>query len=252
MRIRLLSAAAAAGLVLAGASGPGHLGAAVAQAAKADFYQGQAAYRKQNFGQAFRIWKPLAERGDIRAAFGMARLYFYGLGGVDKNDLEAAKWYTRAAKAGHLEAQFQIARMYALGYGVDQNYREAIRWYTSAGRRGHIKAMVELGDQYANGRFIPKSERRARLWYRQAAVRGSTIGMIKLAEMLAGSTRIPRDYRRAYTWLLIAEAKGSRAARAKRIQMLPRFYDGEVDRAKVWAKEYLTRGKLPPKLKNEM
>ncbi len=245
-------------LVLAAIALIGLAGAALADpddprdpAFQPDFYKGRTAFKNQEYQLAFAHWKRLAEGGHIRAQYWLGRLYYFGQGGIEKNDAEAAKWYKKAANQGHLEAMYKLARMHAFGFGVPQNGPAAIKWYRHAARRGHIKSILDMGRFHEEGYVVRKNEGKARVWYRKAARLGSHKGILRLARNLMGSTHAPRDYRRAYTWFLIAEAKGVPGVKATLRKLNRKFYDAEVARAKLWARDYLTRGKLPPRLKNE-
>jgi TPR repeat protein len=215
-----------------------------------DFYNGQDAYRAYDYDKAFGIWKPLAERGNLRAQYWLAQLYFFGQG-TEKNDVLAAKWYETAAKRGHLIAMFKLASLYARGDGVPYSERRVVYWYTQAANRGHLQSALTLAGYYTRGAYVTQHEGKARFWYRRAAMMGSSVGVMKLAQNLMSSKRIPRDYRRAYTWLLIAEAKRLLNARKYRLALTKHFHGDEIIRARKWAKDFLTKGKLPPRLKGE-
>ena len=94
-RLWLLATAAA----LAGTG----LSAAIAQSAGGDVRAGIDAWAAQNYGEAIRIWRPLADRGDADAQYNLAQAYFLGRG-VPQNMVLAEQWYARAARQGHPEA----------------------------------------------------------------------------------------------------------------------------------------------------
>jgi TPR repeat protein len=48
----------------------------------------------------------------------------------------AAKWYQRAADAGHSEAQLALADLYLEGMGVEQSVDQAQEWYQRAADQG--------------------------------------------------------------------------------------------------------------------
>jgi len=52
---------------------------------------------------------------------------------VPQNDVEAAKWFLRAAEQGLVGAQTIIAQMYEEGRGVAQDADQAKKWYAEAG-----------------------------------------------------------------------------------------------------------------------
>lgn len=60
-------------------------------------------YRQRNYGQALRCWEETARRGNSAAQFNIARMYALGEG-VPFNRMEAYKWMTIASQAGRPEA----------------------------------------------------------------------------------------------------------------------------------------------------
>ena len=79
------------------------LNAAVAQPESGDVRAGIDAWAAQNYDEAIRIWRPLADRGDPDAQYNLAQAYFLGRG-VPQNMVLAEQWYMRAARQGHPEA----------------------------------------------------------------------------------------------------------------------------------------------------
>lgn len=60
-------------------------------------------YRQKNYGQALRCWEETARHGNSAAQFNIARMYALGEG-VPFNRMEAYKWMTIASRAGSPEA----------------------------------------------------------------------------------------------------------------------------------------------------
>lgn len=71
-------------------------------------------------------------------------IYSEDLGGVDVDFKEAAYWYRKAAKNGHVEAMYALAEMYEEGRGVEQDIDEAVKWYREASEKGHLTAKTML------------------------------------------------------------------------------------------------------------
>ncbi len=63
----------------------------------AGFVEGVAAYNRGDFAAALQEWRPLAEQGHAPAQFNLRIMYNKGEG-VAKDDVEAVKWYRRAAE----------------------------------------------------------------------------------------------------------------------------------------------------------
>jgi len=52
--------------------------------------------------------------------------------GIPENDVEAFKWYRKAAQQGNAIAQSNLGFMYDNGEGVPGNDAEAVKWYKKA------------------------------------------------------------------------------------------------------------------------
>ena len=107
------------------------------------FLDGMRAHDAGHFVTAIRLWRPLAENGDVRAQFNLGTMYDLGQG-VARDFSEAVKWFRRAAEQGHGDAQYNLAAMYYLGYGVARDYVKAHKWFNIAGVAGHEKAKDDV------------------------------------------------------------------------------------------------------------
>lgn len=84
-------------------------------------------HRAGNTAAAIAIWQPLAETGDVNAAFNLGTLHQHG-DGVAKNLAEALKWYRIAAEKGDRASQSRLGTMYLNGEGTARNEKEGWRW----------------------------------------------------------------------------------------------------------------------------
>jgi len=58
-------------------------------------------------------------------------MYIQGKG-VPENDVEAVKWFCRAAEQGCARSQTSLGTMYGTGAGVPTNFVKAYMWYSLA------------------------------------------------------------------------------------------------------------------------
>jgi TPR repeat protein len=93
--------------------------------------EGRDAYKKGDYKEASRIFKPLAERGDVGAQFTLGEMHSRGQG-VPKDEADATKWYRMAADQGHAEAQNKLGISYTFGKGVPKDFVLAYMWYDIA------------------------------------------------------------------------------------------------------------------------
>jgi uncharacterized protein len=109
-----------------------------AQAQDADpFARGMLAANAREFAEAVRLWRPLAEAGDARAAYLVAMTIERGEGLPSADPAEAARYYALAARAGHAEAGNALAVMLVEGRGgLARDPVEAWAWFALAAERG--------------------------------------------------------------------------------------------------------------------
>ena len=129
-----------------------------------DFDIGFSAAQAGDFATAILEWKPLAERGDVRAQYELGTMYRYGWA-LPQDYAEAVRWYRLAAEQGSVEAQRTLGALSKLGEGVPQNYAEAARWYRLAAEQGNVVAQSNLGNMYRFGEGVPQDYVAAHMWF---------------------------------------------------------------------------------------
>ena len=85
-----------------------------AQTFKPDFWAGNEAWNKNDYATALKHFRPLAEKGDARAQTKLGWMYYRGMV-VTKDYKKAVKWYRKAAKQVHADAQSVLALMSRVG-----------------------------------------------------------------------------------------------------------------------------------------
>jgi uncharacterized protein len=87
-----------------------------------------AAWQRQDYVTAERLYRSLAEQGDASAQHFLGKMYESGEG-VRRDPVEAAKWFRLAADQGHIGAQLYLGSLYADGRGAPRNYVQAYMWF---------------------------------------------------------------------------------------------------------------------------
>lgn len=169
MQARPLAAAFTIALLSAGAP------AASAPADADRLGEAHAAMQRKDYPTAVRLLEPMAAAGNPIAQTRLGLLYYHGHG-VRESDAMALRWFERAARQGHAEAQFQLANLHAYGLselppGQDPQ-RLAAQWYFEAARQGHAEAQYSLGILFATGSGVQPSPDEAHKWISRAAAQG--------------------------------------------------------------------------------
>lgn len=127
-----------------------------------------AAYERGNYATAFRLMKPLAEKGNAKAQHNLGIMYDYGRG-IPQDYAKALKWYRKAAGQGIPEAQHNLGLMYYHGQGVPQNYTKAAKWYRRAANQGMADSQANLSLMYYYGQGVSRDYVMAHMWLDLAA-----------------------------------------------------------------------------------
>ena len=141
---------------------------------------GFAAYERNDYATAVKLWRPLADSGDAYTQYYLGLVYFYAFNaGIARDYKEALKWFNLAAVQGIAKAQWHLALMhYDSRYdskGVPQDYKEAIKWYRLAAEQGDVLAQAGLGYMYYYGQGVLQDYARAHMWYNLASAAGNAL-----------------------------------------------------------------------------
>ena len=156
-------------------------------------------------------YRNAAEAGDAAAQCRLARVYETG-NGVEQDDAEAFKWYSRSAAQGYAHAQFCVGFYYHHGKGVPKDDAQAAKFYAQATENGNAFAPYNLGEMYANGSGVTKDESKAAHLYRVAADRDNSDAQFKLGWIYSNGVGVAKDYLEALKWYQKAAEHGNASA----------------------------------------
>ena len=79
--------------------------------------------------------------------------YEGGMRAFESKDVKnALALFLSAARLGHADAQFRVGVFFYHGIVVKKDDIEALKWFRKAALQGHLAAMSELGIMYAEGK----------------------------------------------------------------------------------------------------
>jgi hypothetical protein len=108
----------------------------------------------------------------VASAFvALGSYYLHGIKNsqVASNPERAAELFQYAASYfGDPIAQFNLARLYLEGNGVDRDELQAARWFNLAAEKGHHGAQALLGRMLVNGQGVPRERARGLMWLSMA------------------------------------------------------------------------------------
>ena len=129
------------------------------------------AAERRDYATAIRLWRSLADQGEVDAQYNLGVMYDKGQG-VTRDYAVAVGWFRKAADQGFAPAQLSLGVMYENGLGVTQDFTIAASWYRRAADQGDTSAQLNLGFMYENGWGVTQNHVIAHMWFSLAAVRG--------------------------------------------------------------------------------
>ncbi len=127
-----------------------------------DYRAGANAFGRGDYDTALRVLLPLAEMNDAEAQFALGVMY-RDEHGLPQDDLEAAKWYGKAAYEGLGKALAELGKSYEHGLGVARDLQLAYAFFT-------------LAELRAPSSFIATSTRLCASGLRQSFRRDNSLG----------------------------------------------------------------------------
>ena len=126
--------------------------------------------------------KLAAAAGHTESQYLLGRACVKGAAG-EPNSIEAAKWFRKAAEAGHGGAQWELTRQLQAVPG-SAYAGEIFKWSLKAAEQGIAEAQHNLGICYAEGCGVEEDETKAVEWFRKATEQGDPQAQCHLAERL--------------------------------------------------------------------
>jgi TPR repeat protein len=155
--------------------------------------------------KAFQLNMECANAGSAKAMNAIAIQYQKGLG-VDSNNTEAVKWFTKAAEAGYSTAWYNLALHYKYDSPVD--FAKAYQCFAKAANAGHLGGYYGQGYLLYKGLGVKQDYKRAVALFQAGAYAGDAPCMYYLGLALRNGYGITANADSAKYWLEKAMALG--------------------------------------------
>ena len=167
---------------------------------------------EKNPVEAHKWFLKAAEQGNGRAQNAVGNDYANGTGGVEKNMEEALKWYRKSAELGCGRGQNSMGWCYEWGKGVEKDMEEAVRWYRKSAEQGCANGQNNLGNCYVNGKGVEKDMTEAVKWYCKSAEQGNAVGQVRLGLCCVLGWGVKTDLAEAVKWFRVSAEQGNAMA----------------------------------------
>jgi TPR repeat protein len=158
-------------------------------------------FESSEHGQAAQWYRKAAAQGHADAQCSLATLQMQGFG-TTHDPVSALTWYAMAAEQGHASAQFSLAQL--LKKDASAIAFDAV---SRAAAAGHAQAQCAMGDRYAQGAGLVQNWFEACRWYEMAAQQGDALAQCALAVCYADGKGVKQDVAHAFIWFEKAAAQ---------------------------------------------
>lgn len=131
----------------------------------------------------------------------MGDIYDIGGHGVEKNDVNAIEWYTKAIENGNTYSHHVIGAIYYYGSdGVDKDYKKAYHHFQQAGDILDKRADAQnyLGIMHQNGYGIEEDYKKALEWYKKSALQENKYAQYNIGNLYYEARGLEKDYKKAF------------------------------------------------------
>ena len=134
------------------------------------------AYKKGLVNLAFDLYKSLADEGHVESQIFVAWMFYRGIGCV-KNDVEAEKYYQRAASLGSPIGCFYFGRWLSRA----GKHSQAYDLYQKSAQDGYLPSVFRIGHSLAYGKGVPVNKNSAYRVLKFGASRGHVYALREIS-----------------------------------------------------------------------
>lgn len=149
-----------------------------------------------------------AKAGNVNAQFELGAMYHDGQG-VAKDFPKAKEWFEKAAAQNDPRAQFNLGVMYYTGESVKKDYKKAQEWFEKAAEQGNTRAQFNLGVMHYRAEGVKQNFETAMNYFTKSGSMGFAEAQFNLGVMLAKGEGAPVDVAQAYAWFETARSFGN-------------------------------------------
>ena len=161
---------------------------------------------EKDMKKAFELFNKGARLGDSECQYLLGMAYHFGQNGFERNGHQAELWYKKAVEQNHVDATYNLAKLYEEGKLLKRNIHKAINLYIKATELGSIEAPNDLSYSYYVGDGVDVNKEKAFSYCKIAAERGHISAQLQLGYMFAtGEGCIIDEVAAKYWWRLVSK-----------------------------------------------
>lgn len=204
---------------------------------------------EKDLDKAVHWFTKASDAGNDNASVILGELYTKGWNTKSPNFETAYEFFSKAAKNGNAEGQYNLALAYQKGRGVKENKEEAFKWYQKAASQGFAQAQHNLGSMYRDGVTVKKDLVKAFNLYSESSKQGLANSLANLGVMYFNGEGAKQDKVLALAYTLMAFEKKDADAQKNLSAIKASLNKAQIDEATQIAKSWKVGEPLPTESK---
>ena len=164
-----------------------------------EFQKGMELSHQKKYVEAFPVIEKEAIRGNAEAQFQIGKMYELGYG-TKINYKKAAYWYEKSINQGNSKAKNNLAGLYLDGQGVKKDLKKAYALYSQSSKQGNEYSQFNLALMYLNGQYVKQDSKKACSLFDDAAKKGHMKSQYNLGICYSEGKAVSQDYKKALYW----------------------------------------------------
>jgi TPR repeat protein/actin-like ATPase involved in cell morphogenesis len=162
---------------------------------------------EQDLTESAKWYRKSAEQNNTISQCHLGLCYRDGKG-VTQDSTEAVKWFRKAAEQDDATGQTWLGIFYFYGDGVTQDLQESIRWFRKSAEQENAEGQFWLGVFYHDGIGVTQNFQEAVKWFRKSSEQGNSNGQVRLGMCYRDGSGVTQDFREAIKWFRKAAEQG--------------------------------------------
>lgn len=131
-------------------------------------------YINKDYEKALKYFNASYYLGNINGAYNLA-LFYMSKKTVYYDEKKALSIFLELARKGHAPSQNRVGMFLTAGVVLDVDYKKAVKWYEASSKQGYVNAQCNLAFMYASGQGVWQNMGRAHAFAKPGFKKGNKL-----------------------------------------------------------------------------
>ena len=133
---------------------------------------------KEEYEKSFELYEKVANCGNPKGQFQLAKMYRFGWG-TKKDLVLAADFFEKAALQGYKDSICEIGKSFYYGEGRTKDKQKAFEWFSKGEKINDKMSLFYLAIHYKNGEYVARDLKKSLEYYEKAIAAGFGADILK-------------------------------------------------------------------------